>query len=180
MEIELGKYQNTNCQKFKRLVWECVWLFVFRLTPRWCLNGWRRAVLRAFGARLDAGCRIQGGVKCWQPWRLYVGRNSWIDGGVNLYSVDNLTIGANAVISVGAFLCTATHDIASPDFALKTEPIHVGDMAWIGAYAFVLPGVKIGEGAVVGACSVVTKDVEPWSVVAGNPARKIGMRTVRA
>ena len=136
-------------------------------------------MLRMFGARVAQRVRIQGGAKCWQPWKLEIGENAWIDGGVNLYAVDKLVIGAHAVVSTGAFLCTASHDPSSSAFELKTAPIVVRDMAWIGANAFVMPGVTIGEGAVVGACSVVTKDVEPWTIVAGNPARVVKRRQVK-
>ena len=177
MKIDLTKYQNRHGQKLKRLIWEVVWTCLYRPTPRWCLNGWRRFLLKAFGAKIASGVRVQGGAKFWQPWKLEIGANSWIDGGVNLYAVDKITIGSNAVVSVGAFLCTASHDPLSPIFELKTAPITICDMAWIGANAFIMPGVTIGEGAVVGACSVVTHDVPPWTIVAGNPVRVISSRT---
>lgn len=180
MKVDLTRYQNRHGQKLKRLVWEVVWLLLFRPTPRWCLNGWRRCLLRVFGARLEKGVRIQGRARCWQPWRLSVGAGSWIDAEVNLYAVDEIRIGSNAVISAEAFLCTASHDITSSTYALKTAPIHVGDMAWIGARAIVLPGTMIGTGAVVAAGSVVTHDVPDWTVVAGNPAHEIKKRVVRA
>ena len=177
--VNLGKYENGNTKKLQRLLWEFCWALTCRLTPRWCLNGWRAFWLRVFGAKVASRVRLQASARVWQPWRLRIGANSWIDGGVKLYSVDDIVIGANAVVSEGAFLCTASHDIASPVFALKTAPIAVGDGAWIGARAIVLPGVSVGEGAVVAAGAVVTKDVEPWTVVGGNPAVVIGRRTLR-
>ena len=135
-------------------------------------------MLRAFGARIGKGVRIHGGARVWQPWRLAIGENSWIDGGVLLYCVDDIKIGANTVISEGAFICTASHDIGSEIFNLETSPIEIGDAAWVCSRTIVLPGVKIGEGAVVAAGSVVTKDVQPWTVVAGNPAKGIGKREI--
>ena len=107
----------------------------------------------------------------WQPCRLEIGDNSWIDGNVKLYTVDKIIIGANSVVSDGSFLCTATHDINTADFHLVTRPIVVGDNVWIAARSIVLPGVTIGNGAVVGAGSVVAKDVATSVVVAGNPAK---------
>ena len=182
MQVDLTRYVNRHGgrNKFKRLVWELAWLFLVRPTPRWCLNGWRCALLRAFGAKIGKGVRIQGGARVWQPWRLTIGENSWVDGGVKLYSVDEITIGKNAVVSEGAFVCTATHDIASSVFALKTAPVEIGDSAWVCARAIILPGVKVGEGAVVGAGAVVTREVEPWTVVGGNPAAKLRERRVMA
>ena len=178
MSIDLSKYSNNNPNKFKRLLWEIVWAVLFRPTPRWCLNGWRCFLLQAFGAKIGRGVRIQGGAKVWQPWRLEIGNCSWIDGGVSLYSVDDIKIGANAVVSEGAFICAASHDIASETFELVTHPIEIGDSAWVCARATVLPGVKVGEGGVVAAGSVVTKDVQPWTVVAGNPAKEVAKRNL--
>lgn len=176
MKIDLSKYQNRNPNKLKRLVWEIVWAVAFRPTPRWCLNGWRCFLLRAFGAKIAAGVKVQGSAEIWQPWKLTIGENSWIDGEVKLYSVDEIKIGANVVISEGAFICTASHDITSEAFELVTKPVEIGDSAWIAARAIVLPGRKVGEGAVVAAGAVVTRDVASDNVVAGNPARVIGKR----
>ena len=178
MTVSLSNYSNRHSggSKLRRLAWEVVWAVLFRPTPRWCLNGWRRFLLRAFGAKIGRGTRIHGGARVWQPWCLAVGDNSWIAGGASLYSVDDITIGANAVVSEGAFLCTASHDITSPSFELQTKPLVVGDSAWICSRAIVLPGVTVGEGAVVAAAAVVTKDVPPWTVVAGNPAKVIKKR----
>lgn len=178
MKVELKNYVNRHgaASKAKRLGWELVWAVAFRTTPRWCLNGWRCWLLRQFGAKMGTGVRIQGGAKVWQPWKLEIGDYSWVDSGVELYAVDEIKIGANAVVSAGAFICTATHDIGSESFELKTRPVEIGDGAWIGARAIVLPGVKIGENAVVGAGAVVTKDVEAGMVVGGNPATVIKQR----
>ena len=178
--IRLERYSNPNPAKLKRLAWEMAWHLFFRPTPRWCLNGWRRWLLKAFGARIGKGVRFQGSAKIWQPWRLEIGENSWIDGDVELYSVDRIRIGANAVVSRGAFVCTASHDVGSERFELSTRPVEIGDCVWIGARAIVLPGVKVGEGAVVAAGSVVTKDVVPWTVVGGNPARMVKKRILTA
>lgn len=181
MGVELSRYKNRHGSKNKlrRLVWEVVWTVLFRTTPRWCLNGWRCFLLRAFGAKIGSSVRIQGGTKVWQPWKLTIGDNSWIDGGVSLYSVDEIRIGSNAVISDGAFICTATHDISSETFELQTRPVAIGDCAWVCAKSIVLPGIMVGEGAVAGAGSVVTKDIAPWSVVAGNPAKEIKKRVLK-
>jgi len=74
-------------------------------------------------------------------------------------------------------LCGGTHDLSLELLPLIVAPIEVGADAFIGARAFVMPGVVIGEGAVVGAAAVVTNDIEPWKIVAGNPARVIGDRS---
>lgn len=151
---------------------------MFHHTPRWCLNGWRCFLLRTFGARIGRNVRISGAAKIWQPWRVTIGDNSWIGGDVLLYSVDDINIGSNSVISEGAFICTASHDIHSEVFDLETDKISIGDSAWVCSRAIVLPGVSVGEGAVIGAGAVASRDVDPWTIVAGNPAKYIGMRSV--
>jgi len=175
MKIDLAKYQNGHStgDKVRRLLWGMVWACLARTTPRWCLNGWRCFLLRMFGAKIGKGCRIQGGAEIWQPWKLTLGNNCWIDGGAKIYSVDSIAIGNNCVISAEAFICTASHDIRSPSFDLITKPITLGESCWIASRAIVLPGVNIGEGAVVAAGAVVVKDVPPSTVVGGNPAREL-------
>lgn len=106
-----------------------------------------------------------------------MGEHSCLANDVDCYSVAKIEIGAFAVVSQYAFLCTATHDYADPTFPLVARPIRVGPRAWVASGAFVGPGVSIGEGAVVGARSVVVKDVAPWNVVAGHPARFLRLRT---
>lgn len=178
MQIRLREFRNLHGSKLKRLLWEVVWAVGVRLTPRWMLNGWRCFLFSAFGAVIGRGVRIQGSVEVWQPWRLRIGADSWVDGNVKLYSVDDIKIGHDAVVSEGAFICTASHDVMSEAFALTTAPIEIGDYAWVCSRAIVLPGVKIGVGAVVAAGAVVTKDVAPWTIVGGNPAKEIGRRAV--
>jgi putative colanic acid biosynthesis acetyltransferase WcaF len=96
--------------------------------------------------------------------------------GAELYNLAPIRIGANSVVSQRSYLCTATHDYTRPDFALYSKAITVGERVWIAACVFIAPGVNVGEGAVVGACSVVTKDVPAWTVCAGNPCRVIKSR----
>ena len=98
---------------------------------------------------------------------------------VDCYSVATVRIGDKVCVSQRAFLCTASHDISHVNSVLIQRPIRIDSFAWVAAQAFVGPGVTVGEGAVVGACAVVTKDVAPWTVVAGNPARFIKKREIR-
>lgn len=181
MHMDMKNYKNRHSLKSKlaRVVWEIVWLTLFRPTPRYCLHAWRRFLLRLFGAKLAQGVRVLPSCKVWQPWNLEMEEYSCMAEDVECYSVDKITIGANAVVSQGAFLCGASHDISSPTMELTYAPISIGRGAWVASRAFVGMGVTIGEGAVVGACAVVTKDVEPWSVVAGNPAKFIKKRVIQ-
>lgn len=167
--------------RLARFIWGFVWLFLYRPTPR-NFHFWRRFLLRLFGAKIAPGTHPYPSARIWAPWNLTMLDGSCISEGVDCYCVDKVTIGRNATVSQYSFLCTASHDFRaadirnSPNMPLITAPIVIGDYAWVAADVFIGPGVTIGEGAVVGARSTVTKNVEPWTVAAGNPARKIGER----
>ena len=137
---------------------------------------WLLAIFGLKGSKLNA---IYPTVKIWAPWNVVMGRAVAVDDNVSLYSVDKITIGTKVAISREAFICTASHDITKPNRPLITAPIIICDGVWICARAIILPGVTIGEGAIVAAGAVVTKDVEPWSVVAGNPAKFIKKRELK-
>jgi len=108
-----------------------------------------------------------------------VGDEAAIAHGVDCYCVDEIKIGHHATVSQYAFLCGATHDITDPHMRLISAPIRIADQAWVCSGVFIGPGICVQEGAVVGARSVVTRNVEPWTVVAGNPAKRIGQRELR-
>jgi putative colanic acid biosynthesis acetyltransferase WcaF len=163
-------------QMVRRVFWGAgKWLV--RLSPR-PFFGWRRFVLRCFGAKLGQQVHIYPSVRIYFPWHLEAGDWSAIGENALVYNLGPVTIGRKVTISHGAHLCAGSHDYRSPNLPLLKPPIAVGDMAWICADAFVGPGVTVGQGAVVGARAVVVKDVEPWTVVAGNPARFIKKRVL--
>ena len=159
-----------------RLLWNVTWACLAKPTPRWAFNSWRCFLLRVFGAKIGKGCKIQGGVEIWYPPNLELGDSCWLDSRTKIYTVDKIMIGDNCVVSAGAFLCTASHDINSKTFDLVTKPIAIKSGSWIASNAIVLPGVTIGEDAVVAAGAVVVKDVNPRTVVGGNPAKCIKER----
>ncbi|MGA2326231.1 MAG: putative colanic acid biosynthesis acetyltransferase [Bryobacteraceae bacterium] len=98
---------------------------------------------------------------------------------VDCYNVAPVTLGARCVVSQYSYLCSATHDYTDLKLPLVAKPITIGPHAWVCADVFVGPGVTVGEGAVVAARSSVYRDVEPWTVVAGNPARFLKPRTLK-
>jgi putative colanic acid biosynthesis acetyltransferase WcaF len=124
-------------------------------------------------ARFHPTCRV------WAPWELHVGNHVTIDANVNLYNAFGIRMGDRVVVSLNSFLCTATHDYSDPAYRLTGAPIVVGDDCWIAADVFVHPGVKIKSGSVVGARAVVNRDVEPWTVVAGHPAKFVKARKLK-
>ncbi len=163
--------------KIGRVLWGLVWMLLFRPSPRICY-AWRRGLLRLFGARIGHGCKTFPSTRVWAPWNLTMGDYSSLGYDVDCYCVAPISLGAHSTVSQYSFLCTASHDIDDPHMRLTSAPIQIGDQSWVCADVFVAPGVSIGQGAVAGARSVVVRDIEPWTVVAGNPARKIKMRTV--
>lgn len=165
----------TLANRAVRALWGVTYMLLFRPSPRF-LHGWRRLVLRLFGAKVGRGAHVYPRVRIWAPWHLDIGDEAGIADGAILYSQAPIRIGARAVVSQGAHLCTGTHDYQSRTFQLVAKPIVVGSGAWIAAEAFVHPGVTIGDEAVVGARSVVTRDLPPRTVCAGNPCRQVGIR----
>lgn len=105
-----------------------------------------------------------------------IGNNCVINRKVHLDGRSGISIGNNVNISFEVCVLTLGHDHNSPKFDAVGAPVAVGDHVWIGARAMILPGVTLGEGAVVAAGAVVTKDVPPYTVVAGVPAKIIGHR----
>lgn len=130
-------------------------------------------LVRCFGGQIAATAHIYPSVRIFAPWNLAMDDDSCLADGVDCYSVGRIHLGDHATVSQGACLCTATHDYQDPAFVLVMRPIEIERSAWVAARAFVGPGVRIGEGAVVGACGVVFRDVPAWWVVGGNPAQKI-------
>lgn len=113
------------------------------------------------------------------PWNLEIGDWSAIGEHALIYNLGKISIGEAATISHRAHLCAGTHDYTDPAMPLLKPPIHIDDQAWVCTDSYVGPGVNVGEGAVVGARAVLVKDVEPWAIVAGNPARPIGKRLLK-
>lgn len=161
--------------RLARVAWNLVYGTLFRYSPK-PFHSWRAWLLRLFGARVGKGVHVYPGVKIWAPWNLSVDDQAGIASGAILYSQGRITIGKRAVISQGAHLCAGTHDYEKPGFPLITRPITIGDHAWVAAEAFIHPGVTIGEGAVIGARSVVTHDMPAWMVCAGHPCTPIKPR----
>ena len=131
-ELDLKHYQNRHSIKslILRAVWNVVWALLFRTTPRGKLfAGWRSFLLRVFGAKIGKGVNVMPSCRIWQPWKLEMGDYSCLSQRVDCYNVDWVRIGAQALVSQGAFLCTASHDISSKILELTTAPIMIGAQA---------------------------------------------------
>lgn len=164
--------------KILRAIWQVVWLILYRPSPV-PFHAWRRALLRLFGAKIGRITHPYPSAKIWAPWNLTMHDHSCLSHHVDCYSVDKIELGPHVTISQYSYLCTASHDFTKRSMPLVTAPIFIGANAWVTADVFIGPGVTVGEGAVVGARSTVIRDVAPWTVVAGSPARVVGQRTLQ-
>ena len=160
----------------RRVLWTFAQPF-FRFSPRPCF-GWRRFLLRCFGAKIGQSVHVYPSATIYFPWNLKAGDESAIGEHVFIYNLGRVTLGSRVTISHRAHLCAGTHDHTKRDFPLLRLPIVVESDAWICADAFVGPGVTVGEGAIVGARAVAIKDVTPRTIVVGNPARESKSRQI--
>lgn len=140
------------------------------------MYGWRRLILRSFGAKIGLGVIIRPTVRITSPWKLKIGDYSWIGDDVVLYCLAPIFIGNHVVVSQNTYLCGGGHDYQDINFPQTTAPICIEDEVWVAADVFVAPGVTIGQATVIGARSTVLKDVAPMVVAAGYPLRILGPR----
>lgn len=163
--------------KVKRHLWHLVWLILIFPSPR-PLFFWRRFWFQLFGGKIAKGSLIYPTCHISEPWNVSIGRYSCIGPGVILYSGGGIEIGSFVTVSQYSHICSSSHDYSKISMPQTFSKIVIKDKAWICTEAFIAPGITIGEGAIAGARAVVTKDVAPWSIVAGNPARFIKQRTM--
>lgn len=180
-QVDLSRYQNHLGRKHQviRLVWGVTWTACARWLPRSVGSGWKRFLLRMFGAKIHPTAVVYSSAKIYYPANLEMAEYSCLASDVDCYNVAPIKIGANTTVSQGSYLCTASHDITDATNPLITYPIVIEDQVWVAARAIIGMGVHVGQGAVIGAGACVFKDVEPWTVVGGNPARLIKERIIR-
>lgn len=178
--VNIDVFANRAARKYRpreqlgRILWSlCRPLFY--LSPRPCF-GWRRWLLRCFGARVGKGVHIYPSVRIYLPWELQIDDWSAIGDDALIYNLGRVRLGKSVTISYRAHVCAGSHDFSDPTLPLIRPPVTIEDQAWVGTDAFVGPGVTVGTRAIIGARAVVTQDVPQDWVVAGNPARQIGVR----
>ena len=134
-------------------------------------------ILRICGLTIGTNSSIHMGCRLYHPWNIVIGDHTVINPFCLLDGRTGLHIGDNVSISERSLILSLEHDPQSPDFAHRRGITKIGDYAWLGMNATILPGITIGKGAVVAAGAVVTKDAGEYEIVGGVPARKIGTRT---
>jgi len=153
-------------------LWWVVYTLFFRPSPQ-VLYGWRRFLLRCFGAKIGKNVIVRPSVQITYPWKITIGDNSWIGDEVVLYSLGEIKIGENSVISQRSYICTGTHDYLSQEFKILSKKIVIGSKCWLATDVYVAPSVTIGNNTVVGARSSVFKDLPENKVCLGSPAKPI-------
>jgi putative colanic acid biosynthesis acetyltransferase WcaF len=159
------------------MCWRLTWLTSCSWTPKF-LNPWRILILKLFGAKLSGLPFVHSSARIQIPWNLSMKHRACLGDRANAYSLGRIEILEGATVAQEAYLCTGTHDFSDPALQLIVKKITIEPHAFISARAMIMPGVNVGKNAVVGAMSVVTKDIPKNQIVAGNPARQIGERSL--
>jgi len=158
--------------KIRMILWECAWGLLCFWTPK-PFNLWRLLILKFFGATIEGRPFVHQRARIQIPWHLKLGDRSCLGDRANAYSLGPIEIEEGATIAQEVYLCTGTHNFQDPAIPLQTGRILIKRNAFIGARAMILPDITIGEKAVIGAQSIVTKNVAAHTTVAGNPATTI-------
>ena len=150
---------------------------LFRWSPQF-MYGWRRWLLRLFGAKIGEKVLIRPTVRVTYPWKVRIGNYSWIGDDVVLYSLGEIEIGEHTVISQKSYICTGSHDFTKPSFNIYAMLVRIEDQVWVATDVYVAPGVTIGKGTVVGVRSTVLHDLPAGKICYGSPAKPVRDRVV--
>ena len=177
--MQRSKYLIMNLINLKyRILLQSKFILVALMNISYTLipNPFRKYYLRLFGIRINKGSTIHRYCRFFHLGGLTIGQNSTINFGCYLDNRRGISIGDNVGIAHNTKIYTLGHDINDSHFNTRGAKVQIEDNVFIFSNSLIMPGVTIGEGAVVLSGSVVTKDVEPWSIVGGNPATKIKNR----
>lgn len=156
-------------------LWWLVQSSLFAMSPQF-MYGWRRFLLKLFGADIGVGVLIRPSVRVTYPWKVKIGNNTWIGDHAELYSLGEIVIGNDVVISQKSYLCAATHDYTKPSFDILEKAISIEDQVWIATDVYIAPGVTIARGALIGARSSVFVDMPESMICLGSPAKPVRKR----
>jgi putative colanic acid biosynthesis acetyltransferase WcaF len=165
----------SDSHRIIRALWEFCWFIFCVWTPK-PFNRWRLFWLRLFDAKIHGTPFVHQRARIAVPWNLTLHDRACLGDRANAYSLGSIEIGARATIAQEVYLSTGSHDFDHPNMPLLAARIIIGEDAFLGARAFVLPGVRIGARSIIGACSVVTSDIPDDVIAAGNPCKVLRPR----
>lgn len=158
-------------------IWWLVQATFFGMSPQF-MYGWRNFLLRLFGAKVGRRVIVRPSARITYPWKLTIGDNAWIGDNVELYTLGEIVIGNDAVVSQRSYVCTGSHDYTKSTFDIYALKTVIEDEAWVATDVYVAPGVTIGRGSVVGARSSVFSDMPAGMICVGTPAKPIKPRVM--
>ena len=161
--------------KIKRLLYGLTWTLTCRWTPN-PFNIWRLLVLRLFGTKISGRPYVAASAKLRMPWNVTLEHRACVAPGTELYALGKIILRERCTVAQHSYLCAASHDVTVEALPLTIGTIEIGADVMMFAFTFVAPGVTVGEGAVIGAASVVTKDMPAWTICAGNPCKPLKPR----
>ena len=175
----LDKFRVPNGFRGRSVVivqlWWLVQATLFMWSPQF-MYGWRRFLLRLFGADIGKNVLIRSSVKVTYPWKIKIGDTVWIGDNTTLYSLGTIEVGSNVAIAHRVYLCAGSHDYTKITFDILAENIKIRDQVWLPNDVFIGPGVTIGKGAVIGARSSVFADMPEGMICIGSPAKPVRKR----
>jgi putative colanic acid biosynthesis acetyltransferase WcaF len=164
-------------QRIKMIIWEYAWMLLCAWTPK-PANAWRLFWLKLFGCTIYGKPFVHQRARIQIPWNLILHDRACLGDRANAYTLGIIEILEHATVGQEVYLCSGTHAFDKPSMNLITAKITIGKNVFIGARAFIMPGITIEDNAIIGACSLVRKNVDKNSIVAGNPAKLIKFRTI--
>lgn len=180
-EKELPRYTTrfSTSNKLYRLIWSLVRVIFYKPFGTIYFNGWRIFLLKLFGAKIGNHSIVYASSNIWMPKNLTIGDRSCIGPNTIIYNPKMVIIGDKVTISQNSYLCGGSHDINTISLDFISAPIIIKDYSWVCANCFVMMGVTIEEGCILGATSSLFNNTESWSVYGGVPARLIKKREIR-
>lgn len=164
--------------RLRRAVWKLCYHAIYRMIPRPFFSV-RALILRMFGATIAAPSFFYPRAIIWAPWLLTAEDTVTVADDAEVYNPAGAYLGSHTIISQGAYLCGATHDIDDPAFPTIAVPIRIGKYVWIASRAILLPNATAEDGSVLGAGAVAARPLEKWTVYGGNPAKALRRRQPR-